>query len=132
MPQLEWNEPEINSVEATFSWGNAEVDYAADVYFGEATLGGQGIGRPFTEPSLEQIDLAQEIADRYLQSNNLTTAFTQTAERLNQDFKDVIDFYDWKIDSNNEKRVRKGVPTWSTITDSGALRNSQQLEIEEK
>lgn len=122
-----WNPPKITHSQATYSWGNEEVDYAVDVYFGQQYVGGgRGIDRPWVDVTLGQVNLPALFAANF--SGDIGKAFEKTAEDLGDQFKDAIDNYSWGIQSDNRK-VFRDLPTWDTITDSGALRDSQQLEV---
>ena len=124
--KLTWNPPEIpKSITTTYQWGSDVVDYAVDVHFGTTSLGGhRGIDRPWTEVAIARNNIPKIFADNYRRSQEFKTAFNDLTEFLKKDFDDVLDNYDWGINSRNEKQVREGVPTWRFITDSGDLRDS--------
>jgi hypothetical protein len=128
--ELDWHPPQCDRVDITFAWGNAAVDYAPDVYFGEAALGGRGIARPWAEVGLSQFDLATLTTAHVKPNLRVDNAFVDAATDLGDAFKGIIDNYDWGIDGRNEKRYRTGVPVWKFITDSGALRDSQQMGVD--
>jgi hypothetical protein len=125
MPELRLNNIDFPSMVADFAWS---VDYAADVHEGEAGLGGfRGTARPFTEVAVAEFPLEKRFAE-LMKGSTLEAAFTQLAQELGDKFQDVIDHHDWGIQSNRIKQFRNS-PTWKTITDSGALANSQSLEV---
>jgi len=127
--KLTWSPPTSKNITATFGWGNAEVDWAIDVHEGLEYLGGRGIARPWTEVSIARNNCPQIFAANY--KGDLRAAFLKFVDHMKGDFSDVIDHYDWGIPSNNTKQYREGVPTWKTISDSGALRDSLQVEVSE-
>jgi hypothetical protein len=128
MPELRLNEIDFPSMLATYAWGNSSIDYAADVHNGESGFGGfAGIARPFTEVAIAEYPVEQRFAELMVNST-IEAAFTAMAEELGDRFKGVIDNHDWGINSKRVKRF-KDSPTWKTITDSGSLRNSQQLNV---
>ena len=124
MPELRLNDIDFPSMAANYAWN---VDYAADVHEGEAGFS-RGINRPFTEVAVAEYPIEQRFAELTEAGFTLEQAFTQLAKDLGDQFKDVIDNYDWGINSNRIKRF-KDSPTWRTITDSGDLRDSQTLEV---
>jgi hypothetical protein len=128
--ELKWNPPTSKNITATFGWGNEQVDYAVDVALGVTYLGGnRGPARDWTEVAIARNNLPQVFAANY--NGNIREAFLDVVDHMKGDFSDVIDHYDWGIPSNNTKQYREGVPTWKTISDSGALRDSLQVEVSE-
>lgn len=123
-----WNPPKITPSAATFSWGNSEVDYASSVYFGESYVGGdRGFARPWVDVTLPEYDWEEVFWQNYDGNPwNLGEAFQGCAEDMGEAFKRTIDYYDWGVEGQNQKRVRAG-NTWRYITDSGALRDSQEI-----
>ena len=129
--QLNWNPPTYQSIVATWTWGNEDVDYAVDVHEGATYVGGgRSIARPFTKSALDRnAPLIRLYANFYRESGDVAIAFEKFVEHLNDEFQDVIENHQWGIASDNEKQFRPGMPTWNTISDSGALARSQQMEI---
>ncbi len=131
--KLTWNSAIIpHRASAVYSY---EADYADSVHNGEVSLGGEfSIARPWTDIAIARNDIPQfiksEVQKQVSDQLDLPEAFTKAAEHLGDEFKDVIDNYDWGIEGSREKQNRPGVPTWKKITDSGELRDSQKMEVE--
>lgn len=131
--KLTWKSELIpHSVTATYSYG---VDYADTVHNGEVSVGGDfSVARPWTDVAIARNNLPrlvqQEVKKQDSNSLDLAQAFTKVAEHIEDEFRDVIDNYDWGIEGANEKQYRPGVPTWKKITDSGELRDSQEMNVE--
>jgi hypothetical protein len=126
MARLDWHPPKIESVTATYSWS---VLYAARVYFGGSTDEGSIPGRNWTDPAIARLDLPQLFADKFKANPNIRSAFISTAEELGDEFKSVIDDYEFNIPSSSRKRF-KDLPTMNTISDSEDLKNSQSMEVD--
>lgn len=123
--RLNWNPPDIKPVTAEYTWSEP---YSVIVALGvELKDGSRAKGRDWTAVAISRTDLPQLMRSNY--RGNVKDAFIQTAEDLGEIFKDIIDNFDFGLPSTTTKRFRPGVPTWGEITDSGALRNSQSLEI---
>ncbi len=130
--ELKWNPPNVpNQTIAAFAWGNSEVDYAADVALGPTYVGGtRGVARDWTEVSIQRTDCPAVLAANY--RGDIRQAFQGFVDHMGADFSDVIDNHDFGSGGKNEKQFRPGVPTWSSISDSGALRDSLQIEVREQ
>jgi hypothetical protein len=133
MSKLTWNADLIpRRVSAVYSYG---VEYAQDVHNGEVSTGGDfSIARPWTDIAIARNNLPQlvlnEVKKQGQDNLDLVQAFTKVAEHIGGEFTDVIDNYDWGIEGRQEKQYRPGVPTWQKITDSGDLRDSQEMEVD--
>lgn len=127
--KLEWNPPSIpKKIVAGFEWRES---YAIEVHEGAHYLGGaRGLARPWTEVAISSLDLPALIKSAYV-DGDLRSAFLVMVYRLIEEFEVTIDTYNWNISSTGTKQYRPGVPTWSTITDSGALRDSLEVTINE-
>lgn len=130
--RLEWNPPKIQSVDAVFSWGDGSDadEYITEVYTGETSAGGiVGIDRPWCEVTFKRVHVPALVSEGFQRNpRSLTAAFEFAAEKVGEDFQNVINYYNWGIQSNNYKQFRPG-KTWQTITDSGNLVDSQRLKV---
>lgn len=115
MPELKLNSFDTSSFVADYAWG---AHYAAKTHK----------TRPFTEIAVSEYPIEQRFAELMAQTGSIEQSFTTIAIELGDRFKDVIDNHDWGIQGANIKRFKKS-PTWKTITDSGALRESQSVEV---
>lgn len=111
--QFKFNPPKVDSVVAKFAW---TVPYAVDVW----------VDRPWTDVALAQNDITKMIADG--SNGDVHRGFAVMVSQMADEFTAVIDDHDWGIEGNNRKQYRD-LPTWNTITDSGALANSLQVTI---
>lgn len=129
--RLQWNAPEIpNQLLADFQWGDANVDYADSVHNGEISLGGiKSVARPWTDVAIAETNCPAVFAANY--RGDVREAFQGFVDRMKDKFDDVIDTHDFGMGGANEKQFRPSVPTWSSISDSGALRDSLQIEVRE-
>lgn len=129
--KLTFTPPPIpKSISAVYEWGNSEVDYPEDVYFGETSLGGiRSIARPWTDVAIARNNLPHLLAANTRKVGDIQQAFMQLVSHLKSEFNDVLDNYEWGIESRNEKQYRSGL-TWQKITDSGKLRDSLVITID--
>lgn len=110
--QFKFTPPQINSMTAKFAW---TAHYAVDVW----------VDRPWTDVALAQNDITQMIAEGST-NGGVEQGFTSMVDRMTDEFTGVIDDHSWGIDSQNRKQYRD-LPTWDTITDSGALADSLEV-----
>jgi hypothetical protein len=124
--KLDWNPPTITVKDAIISWS---ADHAEDVHEGAVYMNGaRGIARPFAIVAIALFDFEQAMLRGFLGSNSLSVAFMQTVEAYGEKILEVIESYDWGIESDTSKTYRSG-STWVTIADSGDLGRSQEIEF---
>ncbi|MBW4580691.1 MAG: hypothetical protein KME42_14090 [Tildeniella nuda ZEHNDER 1965/U140] len=123
--ELKWNEDfEAPSLVASYEWS---APYADEVHMGLHYIGGRGVARPWTTVAISETNCPKVFADHY--RGDIRVAFAAFAHDMAGRFSDTIDNHNWSIASDNPKQYRPGVPTWQKITDSGALRDSLQMEV---
>jgi hypothetical protein len=122
--QVEIRVKPLKQIMARHLWSAA---HAAAVHNGETKNDGSiTAARPWIDVSLNQIDVAALIRERYRPGQPIDAAFRGAMSELGEVFSGVIDDYSWGIPSKFQKWHRSG-PTWDKITDSGALRESYSI-----
>lgn len=131
---FEWNPPKLVDRTATYKWGGGDVDYADSVHNGEVDLqGNKTPERAWTTVTIESTDLPELFESKLNRGSDpakaIDAAFDAMAIELGEKFSETIDSYQWDIESRGQKQ-HKNAPTWKTISDSEALKNSQDLQLE--
>ncbi|MBD3882163.1 hypothetical protein IFO70_10370 [Phormidium tenue FACHB-886] len=130
--ELSWNPPKISKTKATYTWGNAEVDYAAVAHEGGVARadGTETPARPWTEAAIEETDLAEAMQENYQRTGDIGEAFDDTAHYLAGQFEFMIRDERWAWDRPTKRSNGTTAGSPRSIVDSGKLAESQDLQVE--
>lgn len=126
---LTWNDINLHipgEAIALYSWGGESAPHAANVYFGD----GSSHGRPWADYVIDdEENILEGLLQQSLVPYDVEQTFVNFAFSLGFAFQDAIEAPIWFWPNNTQRSDGTIVGSPRDIVDTGALRDSQSIEL---
>lgn len=129
MVQVNWISLNIpKNLKAIHSWN---VPYASSVHEGSTTVDGfEKPARPWVDVSIDEYNFLSKYSDSFSQSFNFKQAFFHMSQGFGELCQSNIDSVRWEWPRTTIRKNGSVVTSPRDIVDTGALKNSYQVQYE--
>ena len=129
MVQVNWNKVNIpKKLKAIHSWN---TPYAAMVHEGSTSVNGtEKPARPWVDVAIKEYDFLKKYADSFSQSENFNQSFLEMSEGFGENCQSNISDSRWQWPRTTVRKNGAVVDSPRDIVDTGALKNSYQVQYE--
>jgi hypothetical protein len=130
--RVSWNNLNIpQEMTTSYRWGDEEVDYAADIFFGDdSTPRGEQPGRDWIEPALQAVQPVEFFASACGPDLQFVRGFHTLSLALFDAFEDAITGDNFAWPRRTRRSDGRVVDSPRNIVDTGAFQDSQSMSIE--
>jgi len=129
MVEVKWNQINIpKKLKAIHSWN---TPYAAMVHEGTTSVNGNvKPARPWVDVAIKEYDFLENYADGFSQSESFKEAFLKMSEGFGENCQLNISDTRWQWPRTTVRKSGAVVDSPRDIVDTGALKNSYQVQYE--
>lgn len=129
MVQANWKKFDIpKRLKSIHSWN---TPYAAAVHEGSTSVNGtEKPARPWVDVAIKEYDFLERFSDSFSQSRNFRQAFLEMSEGFGENCQSNISDVRWQWPRTTVRKSGAVVDSPRDIVDTGALKNSYQVQYE--